>query len=142
VRCTLSSTSRSSSVFVSLDYGFDFNHILNEAIRRSYIIIGSIALIILIALAITSNRYAISLLGSRWKKLHRTVYIVTPLVILHFALVMKGNILRLQGNYFEALIYSAIVIVLLILRIPAIVKAIRRKRSVKNIAPIKDQQSG
>jgi sulfoxide reductase heme-binding subunit YedZ len=115
-------------IFISLDYGFDFNLILGEVIQRRYIIVGTIALAILIALSLTSNKYSISILGSGWKKLHRLVYILSPLVILHFAMVMKGNILKLQGNYTLPLIYAVIVVVLLVMRIPTISRAIRKQK--------------
>jgi sulfoxide reductase heme-binding subunit YedZ len=125
-------------IFISLDYGFDFNLILGEATHRNFIIVGAIALTILIILTITSNRFAISILDSRWKKLHRLVYILSPLVILHFAMVMKGNILKLQGNYTLPLIYAAIVAILLVMRIPSISKSIRRNKPARQNFQIKD----
>jgi methionine sulfoxide reductase heme-binding subunit len=115
------------AIYIGLDYGFDLNLILDEATRRNFIIVGAIALSILLVLTITSNRFAISILGSNWKKLHRLVYILSPLVILHFAMVMKGNILKLQGNYTLPMIYAVIVIILLMARIPAIARLIRHK---------------
>jgi sulfoxide reductase heme-binding subunit YedZ len=127
------------AIFISLDYGFDFSLILGEVIHRTFIIVGAIALIILILLTITSNRYAISSLGPGWKMLHRLVYILSPLVILHFAMVMKGDILKLQGNYTLPMVYAGIVIILLIARIPAIARLIRHKtpRRVINRVPNK-----
>lgn len=119
------------TIFIGLDYGFDFNLILGEVSRRPFIIVGAIALVILILLTLTSNRFAISILGSGWKRLHRLVYILSPLVILHFAMVMKGNILTLQGNYTLPLIYAAIVAVLLILRIPEIRKNLRLNKPTR-----------
>jgi sulfoxide reductase heme-binding subunit YedZ len=115
-------------IFISLDYGFDFNLIFGEVISRSFIIVGTIALAILIVLVITSNKIAVRILGSGWKKLHRLVYILSPLVILHFAMVTKGNILKLQGNYTLPSIYAGFVILLLVLRIPAISRAIRKQK--------------
>ncbi len=115
-------------IFIGLDYGFDLTLILGEIARRNFIIVGAIALTILLILTITSNRFAISKLGSNWKKLHRLVYILSPLVILHFAMVMKGNILKLQGNYTLPLIYAVIVILLLVIRIPLISRSIRRTK--------------
>jgi sulfoxide reductase heme-binding subunit YedZ len=115
-------------LFISLDYGFDFNLILGELIYRRFIIVGALALTILIALTVTSNKFSISILGSGWKKLHRLVYILSPLIILHFAMVMKGNILKFQGNYTLPLIYAVIVVVLLVMRIPTISRAIRKQK--------------
>lgn len=126
------------AIFIGLDYGFDLNLVLDEAIRRNFIIVGAIALTILLVLTVTSNRFAISILGSNWKKLHRLVYVVSPLVILHFAMVMKGNILTLQGNYTLPLIYSAIVALLLVMRIPPISKSIQRKKPARQVSPVKE----
>jgi sulfoxide reductase heme-binding subunit YedZ len=123
-------------IFVSLDYGFDFNLILGEVISRSFIIVGTIALAILIVLTITSNKISVSLLGSGWKKLHRLVYILSPLVILHFAMVAKGNILKLQGNYTLPLIYAGIVVLLLVMRIPTISRAIRKQKMNPGSLPV------
>ena len=81
-----------------------------------------------------SNKISVSILGSGWKKLHRLVYILSPLVILHFAMVTKGNILKLQGNYTLPLIYAGIVVLLLVMRIPTISRAIRnQKKNLGNL---------
>ncbi len=111
-------------IFTTLDYGLDLGLIFAELTRRSYIIVGAVALLILIALAITSNRYWRQKLGPNWKRLHRLVYILSPLVILHFGMVVKGNLFLLQGDYSLPLIYAVVVILLLVLRIPGIKTAI------------------
>jgi len=71
-------------------------------------------------LAITSFDTWKKLLGKNWKRLHRLVYIISPLVLLHFALVVKGNITNLQGNLARPMVYGGIAAFLLILRIPGI----------------------
>ncbi len=110
------------AIFIVLDYGFALGLILEELTRRQFIIIGGIALLILIPLVVTSTRYWQNRLGKNWKRLHRLVYILSPLVILHYGMVVKGNIFQLQGNYTLPLIYAVIVLLLLVLRIPGIIK--------------------
>lgn len=107
-------------IFLSLDYGFDLGLVLEQITRRPYIIVGAIALLILVLLAFTSIGYIHRKLGTNWKKIHRLVYILSPLVIIHYAMVVKGNLFTLQGNYSTPLIYAGVVLVLLILRIPSI----------------------
>jgi sulfoxide reductase heme-binding subunit YedZ len=105
------------STFIAVDYGFDLNAILLDVGTKQYIIIGATAFLLLLPLAITSFKYWMKRLGKNWKRLHRLVYIITPLVILHFALVVKGNITSLQGNLARPLIYGSVAAILLLLRI-------------------------
>jgi methionine sulfoxide reductase heme-binding subunit len=108
------------SVFIAVDYGLNLNAILHEAAGKDYFITGGLAFIFLLPVAATSFTYWMKKLGKNWKRLHRLVYIVSPIVILHFILVVKGDITRLQGNLVQPLEYASIVIVLLVLRIPPV----------------------
>jgi sulfoxide reductase heme-binding subunit YedZ len=122
-------------IFVSLDYGFDFGLIFAELTRRPFVIVGAVALLILIPLAITSTKSWVQKLGPNWKRLHRLVYILSPLVIIHYFMVVKGNLFRLQGNYQQPMIYAGLVIILLILRIPAVKNVFLRKINRNNDSP-------
>ena len=106
--------------FVGLDYGFNFFSIFKDVGSKSYILIGLLAFILLLPLALTSFKSMMKRLGKNWKKLHKMVYFIAPLVILHFLLSVKGNIGRLQGNIQQPIIYGLIVTLLLVLRIPQI----------------------
>lgn len=64
--------------------GLDWGQLGVELRKRPYIIVGSLALVGLLALAVTSNRYSQRRLGARWKKLHRLVYVILGLGLLHF----------------------------------------------------------
>jgi sulfoxide reductase heme-binding subunit YedZ len=59
-------------------------------------------------------------MGKRWKSLHRLVYLLNVLVVVHFAWSIKGDVLRLQGDVLRPIIAGIIVALLLILRIPAV----------------------
>lgn len=117
------------STFVAVDYGFDLSAILRDVGTKQYIIVGATAFLLLLPLAITSFKYWMKRLGKNWKRLHRLVYIIVPLVVLHFALVVKGNITSLQGNLARPLLYGGVAVVLLLLRIPALKNALIRMRT-------------
>lgn len=120
-------------LFIGLDYGFDFKRIVTDVLGKPFIWIGLTAFTLLLALAATSFKKMKSLLKKNWKRLHRLIYLIVPLVVTHFFLALKGNILQLQGNILEPLIYGLVVLLLLVLRVPAI-KAIfiKTRVSVQN----------
>lgn len=64
--------------------GLDWGQFTVELRKRPYIIVGALGLLGLLVLAVTSNRYSQRRLGARWKKLHRLVYAVLGLGLLHF----------------------------------------------------------
>jgi methionine sulfoxide reductase heme-binding subunit len=116
-------------VFLGLDYGFDLSAILRDVGTKWYIIIGLLAFLLLLPLAITSFTYWMKRLGKNWKRLHRLVYIISPLVAFHFLLSVKGDLFRLQGNILQPVLYGSIALVLMILRIPVIKMALIRLRT-------------
>ena len=101
-------------VFVGLDYGFNVDYILRDGLpQKPYIVVGFIAFLILIPLAITSTKGWMKRLGRNWKRLHKWVYLVGVLAVLHYIWVEK----IIWG---EPLLYAAIVAMLLLLRLPPI----------------------
>jgi sulfoxide reductase heme-binding subunit YedZ len=108
------------STFVGLDYGFSLRAILRDVGTKWYIIIGLIAFLLLLPLGITSFKYWMKRLGKNWKRLHRLVYIISPLVAVHFLLSIKGDLFRLQGNIWQPVLYGSIALILLALRISVI----------------------
>jgi sulfoxide reductase heme-binding subunit YedZ len=108
------------SAFVGLDYGFNFSAILRDVGTKWYIIIGLTAFLLLLPLAFTSFKYWMKRLGKNWKRLHRLVYIISPLVVVHFLLSVKGDLTRLQGNIWQPVLYGSIAMLLLTLRISSI----------------------
>ena len=115
--------------FLGLDYGFNFQSILRDVGTKWYIIIGLLAFLMLLPLAITSFRYWMRRLGKNWKRLHRLVYFISPLVVFHFLLSVKGDFTRLRGNIFQALLYGSIAIILLALRLPVVKTTLIRFRA-------------
>lgn len=91
------------------DMGCDLADILRDIAKRPFILVGSLALLLLALLAGTSFNRAIKALGGkRWQALHRTVYAVAGLGILHFFWMRAG-----KNDFAEVALYAAILAVLL-----------------------------
>ena len=119
------------TVYLAIDYGFDLNLLVEATLEKRYTLIGTTAYLLLIPLAFTSTKYWMRKLGKNWKKLHKLVYLIAPLLILHFSWARKGDIFSLQGDVLLPFIYGLIVTLLLLLRIPQIKKSVASFR--KNI---------
>jgi methionine sulfoxide reductase heme-binding subunit len=111
--------------FTVWDYGFNLPQIWEEIGTKPFIILGLIALLILIVLAVTSFRKWQQEWGKRWIWLHRLTYLAGILVIVHYLMSVKGNLFRLEGNYTLPLVLGGILLVLLFLRLPFVVKWLR-----------------
>ena len=94
------------SAFLALDLRGWWNTIFEEILRRPYITVGFLAWLGLVPLAITSTRGWMRRLGRGWGRLHRLVYAVAALAVLHFWWIVKSD-LR------EPLLYAGILAVLL-----------------------------
>ena len=91
------------------DMGFDWAEILRDIAKRPFILVGSLALALLALLAATSFNRAIKALGGRrWQLLHRSVYAVAGLAVLHFFWMRAG-----KNDFAEVAVYAAILGVLL-----------------------------
>lgn len=103
--------------FVALMIEWDAGRLWNELQSRPYVLIGSLALIGLLMLAITSNRYSMRRLGVRWKSLHRMVYPILILVLLHYLWVVRSDMAFW-------LLYALAGVALLLLRLPLVQKRV------------------
>lgn len=113
-------------LFVGVDYGFQLRLILLDVSDKRYILVGLAAFLILIPLAVTSIRWFVRKMGKKWKQLHRLVYLVGILAVLHFAWAVKGDFLRLQGDVIRPLLAGIVLLILLLARIPAIRRRLSR----------------
>ncbi len=94
------------------DMGFELDDIAKDIAKRPFILIGFSGFVLLTALALTSFNRAIKLLGAkRWQRLHRLVYLVAGLAILHFFWMRAG-----KNNFAEVYVYAAILGSLLLWR--------------------------
>jgi sulfoxide reductase heme-binding subunit YedZ len=95
--------------FAWLDMGFDVDAIVGDIVKRPFILAGSTGLLLMVPLAATSFNRAIKALGAaRWQKLHRSVYAVALIGVLHFFWMRAA-----KNNFGEVAIYAAVVALLL-----------------------------
>jgi methionine sulfoxide reductase heme-binding subunit len=111
-------------IYLDLDYGLAWSFILQDVIEKPRLIVGAIAFLMLIPLAWTSFDIWKKRLGKKWKRLHQTVYVIAPIVVLHYAWSKKGDLFALQGEIVRPLIYGLIVVLFLVMRIPLVRKGI------------------
>ncbi len=97
------------ATYAALDLGFDLSHLLADIIKRPYITVGFTAWLLLVPLAITSTRGMMRRLGRRWGQLHKLVYLIGVLVVLHYAWLVKADL-------FWPIVYGVVLAVLLGLR--------------------------
>ena len=96
--------------YVVIDYRLDFSSISKDILTKRFIFAGFAAWLLLLPLTLTSSRKAVMLLKDKWKKLHRLIYLIAILGVVHFLWLVKFDIT-------EPLIYAAIILVLLLFRI-------------------------
>jgi len=100
-----------------LDHNFDFNLMMADVIKRPFITMGFIAFVIMSFLAVTSNQMSMRFLGAKWKVLHRLIYIIAILALIHYFWHKEG-----KRDFRLVYIYIGIISTLLVIRIPFIKK--------------------
>jgi len=108
--------------FLGLDYGFDLDLIRRDILDQRYVLVGFAAGLLLLTLAITSTKGWQRRLGKNWKRLHRLVYLASMVDIVHFVWLTK--------DISEPLRYGGVVALLLMVRVPAIKRAISKARTL------------
>ena len=99
--------------FLWFDHFFDVQEMLNDVVKRPFITVGFIAFLLLIPLAVTSTNAMVKRLGGRrWQWLHRLVYLIAPLGILHFWWMKAG-----KHDFSQPILFGVIVASLLLLRV-------------------------
>jgi sulfoxide reductase heme-binding subunit YedZ len=110
------------------DMGFDLADIARDIAKRPFILVGFTGFMLLTPLAATSFNRAVKALGARrWQALHKLVYVIAALGILHFFWMRAG-----KNDFGEVAIYAAILAVLLGWRIW---RATRRPRQPNSVPP-------
>ena len=96
-----------------LDMGLDVADIARDILKRPFILVGFAAWLLLVPLALTSTNGAVRRLGGKaWRALHRLVYVVAPLALLHFFWMRAG-----KNNFAEVAVYAVILGALLLDRL-------------------------
>jgi len=96
--------------YVWLDHWFDITEISKDIIKHPYVLVGFTAFLFTVPLAITSTKAMMKRLGGRWKLLHKLVYLIGILAVLHFLWLVKKD-------HTEPLIYASVFLSLIALRI-------------------------
>ena len=95
--------------YVVIDYRLDLQSISKDIITKKFIFVGFGAWVLLLPLALTSSKRALIYLKDKWKKLHRLIYIIAILGLVHFIWLVKKDLT-------EPLIYAVIILILLLFR--------------------------
>jgi len=112
------------SIWYWLDHNLDAAAMIDDVIERPFITVGFLAFVLMSLLALTSNQRAVRVLGRKWSSLHRLIYVIAILGVLHYLWHKAGK------NDFEVVyIYAGIIFVLLIIRLPFIQRHLVRVRS-------------
>ena len=96
--------------YVIIDYRLDFDSIFKDILTKKFIFAGFTAWLLLLPLALTSSKKAVIFLKDKWKKLHKLIYIIAILGVVHFIWLVKKDLT-------EPLIYAVIILFLLLFRI-------------------------
>lgn len=96
--------------FVWLDYGLNWAFIVDGIVEQKYVLVGFTAYLMLIPLAATSTKWAMRKLGKNWKRLHKLVYLIGVLGIIHFVWLVKNV-------YTRPILYGSVLAILLLARV-------------------------
>jgi len=97
--------------YLWLDQFFDFASIAKDIVKRPFITVGFAAFVLLIPLAVTSTRVMMRRLGRRWQPLHRLVYLIALLGVIHYVWLVKKDLT-------QPLMFGAVLVLLLAMRLP------------------------
>ncbi len=99
--------------FLWFDHFFDVAEMLKDVVKRPFITVGFSAFVLLIPLAATSTNAMIKRLGGkRWQLLHRLIYLIAPLGILHYWWMKAG-----KNDFSQPIVFGLIVAALLLARV-------------------------
>jgi methionine sulfoxide reductase heme-binding subunit len=100
------------TTFLWFDHFFDLQEMLKDVAKRPFITVGFTAFVLLIPLAVTSTNGMVRRLGGkRWQLLHKLVYLIAPLGILHFWWMRAG-----KHDFNKPILFGLIVFALLAMR--------------------------
>ena len=95
--------------YVVIDYRLDFQSISKDIFTKKFIFAGFTAWVLLLPLVLTSSKKAVIILKDKWKKIHRLIYVIAILGVIHFIWLVKKDLT-------EPLIYAVIILILLLFR--------------------------
>ncbi|ANI98955.1 sulfoxide reductase heme-binding subunit YedZ [Polynucleobacter wuianus] len=108
------------SIWLLLDQSLDLQAMVHDVLKRPFITMGFLSLVLLMPLAVTSNAWAVKKLGRRWSLLHKLIYVIALTVIAHYWWHKAGK------NDLETVsIYAGVISLLLLVRLPFIKDRLR-----------------
>ena len=107
-------------IFVVLDFNLNGERLIRQVTEKPFILLGLTGYILLAALAITSFKSVKAKMGKNWRRLHRMVYLIAVLIVVHDTLSQKGNAFQVQGNLLQPILLGSIILLLLLLRVPVV----------------------
>ncbi len=99
------------TIWIAVDHFFDWNEMMADVVKRPYITVGVLALTLLMPLAATSTTRMIKRLGGKnWRRLHKLVYVIGVLAVLHYLWLVKKGV-----N--DPFVYAGLLVILLGVRL-------------------------
>ncbi len=96
--------------FLVFILGLDFSRFGKELVERPYILVTIPAVILLIALGVTSTKAMMRRMGKNWLRLHKSIYLIAVLAWVHV-------LMQVRSSYFEAVLFGVILLALLLPRL-------------------------
>tara|TARA_R100000656_G_scaffold60814_1_gene47102 strand:+ start:44 stop:640 length:597 start_codon:yes stop_codon:yes gene_type:complete len=93
------------TAFLVFILGLDFSRFAKELVERPYILVTIPAVILLVALGVTSTKGMMRRLGKNWLRLHKSIYLIAILAWLHV-------FMQVRSSYFEAALFGVIIAIL------------------------------
>jgi len=112
------------AIWFWLDQNLDLQSMWSDVVKRPFITMGFLTLVLLIPLALTSNQWSIRQLGRRWTLLHKLIYLIACTAIVHYWWHKAG-----KNDLGTVSIYGVVIFLLLIYRLPFIKKFLQRKKN-------------
>jgi sulfoxide reductase heme-binding subunit YedZ len=109
-------------IFVGVDYQFDPELLRGAVLEKRYALAGLAAFLLLLPLAVTSTGWWRRRLGLNWSRLHRAVYLAALMAVVHYLWLVKADVS-------QPLQYGVAVLLLMLLRLPAVGRALRLRRA-------------
>jgi sulfoxide reductase heme-binding subunit YedZ len=110
------------TTYIWLDQFFDPAAIAKDIVKRPFITLGFSEVVLLVPLAATSTHAMMRRLGRRWQQLHRLIYPIALLGVIHYLWLVKKDMT-------EPLIYGGVLMLLLVVRLPWGVSLLQAARS-------------
>jgi methionine sulfoxide reductase heme-binding subunit len=97
--------------FWAFEHDFNWAAVFSDGLKRPFVTAGLLSVTLLIPLALTSNAWSMRKLGTSWKKLHRLVYLVSVIAVVHFYLHKAG-----KNDFFEPTVALLVLLALFLAR--------------------------